>query len=203
MLKLVLAVVCTCGSMMGATLALNATDISDAPAFGSFTTGWMFSSADPITVTALGYYDWGGDGLADTHDVGIFTSGGVLLVSTTVPSGTAGDLVASWRFTDIAPYLLPAGTYVIAGTTVDSSADLITVFGSTTLAIGLTLLDQGLFVVGSDLTFPTEPGNGYYNANFLFDPVDGGAVPEPSTWVMGASALVLLGLRRMRQGRAG
>ncbi|HAX43424.1 MAG TPA: DUF4082 domain-containing protein [Bryobacteraceae bacterium] len=201
MLKLVLAVVCSCGSMMGATLALNATDITEATAFGSYTTGWMFSSSNPLNVTALGYYDSGGDGLADTHDVGIFTSGGVLLVSTTVPSGTAGTLEASWRFADISPFLLPAGTYVIAGTTVDTSADLITTFGNTTLAVGLTLVDNGLFAIGSDLTFPTELGNGYYNANFLFDPVDG-AIPEPSTWVMGASALVLLGLRRVRQGRA-
>jgi hypothetical protein len=189
--------------MMGATLALNATDIAESPAYGSYTTGWMFSSANPLTVTALGYYDSGGDGLADTHDVGIFTSGGVLLVSTTVPSGTAGTLESAWRFVDIAPYLLPAGSYVIAGTTVDTSADPITTFGNITLAVGLTLLDHGLYVSGSDLAFPTEPGNGYYNANFLFDPVGGGAVPEPSTWVMGASALVLLGLRRVRQGRAG
>jgi hypothetical protein len=67
-----------------------------APA-GTF--GWTFTLTGTLTVTDLGWFDFGGNGLAASHDVGIWASDGTLLVSATVPSGTTGGLIGAFRYT--------------------------------------------------------------------------------------------------------
>jgi hypothetical protein len=37
----------------------------------SATVGWQFATSQDIQVVALGYYDLNGDGLVDSHQVGI------------------------------------------------------------------------------------------------------------------------------------
>ncbi len=78
--------------------------------------GWSFSVGNKdVELDALGIYDDGMDGMVDAHAVGIWTNGGTLLAQTTVPSGTAGTLVGSYRYTALpTPITLTAGqTYVI------------------------------------------------------------------------------------------
>ena len=72
-----------------------ALSVSGGGFFGATTGtyGWSFTLSSTITVTDLGYFDFGGNGLNDAHDVGIWTSTGTLMVSATVPAGTAGTLV--------------------------------------------------------------------------------------------------------------
>src|SRR5438477_11587207 len=62
------------------------------------TNGWAFSTASAITVTSLGYWDFGSDGLATSHQVGIWDSAGTLLMSGTVAAGTADSLSNGFRF---------------------------------------------------------------------------------------------------------
>src|SRR5262245_40996677 len=60
----------------------------------NFTLGFRFTTSAPLTVTSLGWFDQGSDGLGFAHPVGIWsTSAQTLMVSGTVPSGTAGTLV--------------------------------------------------------------------------------------------------------------
>jgi hypothetical protein len=70
-----------------------------------------------VTVTALGYFDYQGDGFATQHDVGIYNSSGTLLTHALLSAGTVNQLIGDFRYTDIAPITLAAGTYTLAATT--------------------------------------------------------------------------------------
>jgi PEP-CTERM motif-containing protein len=167
------------------------------------TFGWAFTLSGTITVNDLGYFDFGDNGLAASHDVGIWSSDGTLLVTATVPAGTAGTLIGDFRYTFITPTLLPAGDYVIGGFESGSSGDPVVVAAATiTPAAGITY-GGSRSVAGAALTFPPGNasgfGNSYFGPNFLF------SVPEPaSTGLLlfgSAAASVLTWLRRRRQGR--
>ena len=132
----------------------------------SASVGWSFSvGAQDQVVDALGIYDAGLDGLADAHAVGLWTSSGVLLAQATVPSGTAGTLVGSYRYTAIAPLTLTAGqTYVVGtyfGPVLDqcgsACGDVLLYSGSETYAPGITFVQarQTLSIAGGgSLAFP-------------------------------------------------
>jgi len=80
-----------------------------------FIIGFKFSVSTAITVNGLAYLDTTGAGLSEAHTVGIFdSSSGSLLVSATVPTGSAVPAVNGFR---VAPvnYQLAPGTYVIGG----------------------------------------------------------------------------------------
>lgn len=73
-------------------------------------TGFRFTVATPVTVTALGLWDENGDGLADLHEVGIFRRTDLSTVATAVvPAGTAASLIDGSRFVAISPVTLQAG----------------------------------------------------------------------------------------------
>jgi hypothetical protein len=80
-----------------------------------FTFGWQFTVTSTLNVTDLGYYDAGGDGLAFSHQVGIFNDSTQLeLVSGTVDSGTTDPLIDGYRVIPVSYTLLP-GTYDVLG----------------------------------------------------------------------------------------
>ena len=77
--------------------AITITNVGFSVTNPPFTLGWEFDVLDPISVTALGVFDDSQDGLVDRHPIGIWDSGGTLLASTTVSSGTADPLVDQFR----------------------------------------------------------------------------------------------------------
>ena len=166
--------------------------------FGPFagTYGWSFTLTSTIMVADLGYFDFGDNGLAASHDVGIWTSTGALLVSATVPSGSAGTLINDFRYVLVAPTILTPGNYVIGGFDSGSTGDAITVGASTiTTASGITY-GASRSIGGSSLTFPTGDAFGhpdsYFGPNFIF-------VPEPTTLgLLLFGGLTAFGLRRKR-----
>ena len=163
----------------------------------AFTTGWAFSTAG-LTVTALGYFDDGQDGLLNAHDVGIFASDGALLVSATVPQGVVGTLNADWRFVAITPVALDAGSYVIGG--FSNGYDPIVVAGAAAGSPAIKLGSLSWYTFGGSLSFPNSTGNVYLNPNFEFDRAvtPASATPEPATVALAAAALGLVALRRRR-----
>ncbi len=161
----------------------------------AFTTGWSFSTTG-LTVTALGYFDDGQDGLLDAHDVGIFASDGTLLVSATVPQGVAGTLNADWRFVAITPFTLDAGSYVMGG--FSNGYDPIVVAGAAASAPAVQLGSLSWYTFAGSLSFPNFSGNVYLNPNFEYERAvtPASATPEPATWGLAAVALGLLAFRR-------
>src|SRR5262249_1029459 len=74
--------------------------------------GFVFTTNETITVSALGYYDHEQAGFATTHVVGIFDDTGNLLVSTELATGDEETLDGMFRYREIdATTLLAGRTY--------------------------------------------------------------------------------------------
>lgn len=172
----------------------------------SFTLGWQFSLASPVTITSLGIWDQESDGLGDAHNVSIWSNTGTLLLQSNVPSGTAGTLVSGFRFSSGVTIVsgtatLPAGTYVIGAsylTTNDSFVDSVPAVNATT-ASGVTYLQNR--VATSVDTFPTmnigPSERGYFGANFRFTTAVNG--PEPATFALLALGTLTAGIVAKRR----
>ncbi|HEY6345568.1 MAG TPA: DUF4082 domain-containing protein [Bryobacteraceae bacterium] len=169
------------------------------------TIGYDFTLTSSVTVTELGFFDSNGaSGPVESHPVGIWNSGGTLLASATVPSGTPSLLIDGFDFVSISPVVLGPGSYAIGAygldqTSGDTDQFLFLESGSTTIA-GLTL--GGSVEAGSvsGLTFPTTPtglAQGYFGPDFLV-----ASVPEPSTVMLVAVPfgllVILYSIRRRR-----
>ena len=205
---------------------------ADTPAFasGGFVTnqppsftgtkGWAFSDynvSEYIAITQLGVFDANGDGLANSHAVGIWTADGTLLASTTIPAGTTAALVDGYRYMPITPVLFSTSTltntfnwyYVIAAEySAGDADDLVTPIGGG-YAGGLHpwldygSLSYGYYGLGTGLPFPDRnwPGNmiqqtpfhPFSEVNFQFQ-----VVPEPSASLLLASGLLYLFLRHRK-----
>lgn len=182
------------GQATADTLAISPSNINAVPDARDYTTGWAFSTSGALSVTALGYLDAGRNGLNGPHDVGIFTSGGALLVHAVVPSGNAGTLVGDYRFISIAPFNLAAGSYVIGGHNLGNATDDIAVSTSGfNPAAGITLGSLDLFTFGPTLAFPDQHSTlQYANPNFEFASAST-AVPAPATVMLLSLGLVGIG----------
>jgi len=181
------------------------------------TLGWEFTVSSDITVTAVGVFDAGKDGLAESHSVGLWTSAGApLFVPVDVPGGTLGTLDGYFRYVSVTPTLLLAGeTYVIGAAYTEGDPQLDSVinyppFGSVTaftMASGLTFVRnrQGNNGFSTVALFPTDSASvqpSYFGPNFEFTDVSAGttaaAVPEPATLVLFGSGLAIVVARRRR-----
>ena len=98
--------------------AIDATDSNNLPQLIAVPSdrifGWEFSPQAEIAITQIGWLDVGGDGLVDSHGIGIWTSAGELLHSVVVSS--SDELDGPLRYVSIpALTLTPLESYVIAG----------------------------------------------------------------------------------------
>jgi hypothetical protein len=174
------------------------------PVIPSFSLGYSFNAATAIRVTSLGYFDSGlpprdfgqapttspPDGFAESHQVGIYTSTGTLLVRGTVTAGTAAPLVGQFRYTSdlfladgvtpvSGPLVLSPGLYRIAGVT--GSENYMFLSDPAQLeSEPHVVMGQQYEIESSDLVFPTTDigldRTGYFGPNLLIVPV-----PEPTT----------------------
>ncbi len=154
---------------------------------GQTTFGWAFTITAPISITNLGYFDFQGDGLTDSHPIAIWAgTGGSPLAMATVPAGTSATLLDGVRYVPITPIILPAGTYVIGGFSMNLTDSVAIESAILTTAPGISYAGARS-AQGSSLTFPAGNTQGYSNGDFgpNFQFV---AVPEPSI-----AALVLVG----------
>lgn len=189
------------GSLSASTIALTGwSEGAAARAASDQLYGWYFDSAIDITITSLGVFDQGSDGLLIPHDVGIFrVSDQVLLVSGTVPGGVAGTLTSQFRYTSISPFALSAGSYVIVMTMPGDVNDWQMILASApTTSAPVSYVDSA-FGAGSGLSYPNAPPGlfaaGMFGPNFQFDVAE---IPEPSTVLLVAAGLGLLAARRRR-----
>jgi hypothetical protein len=80
--------------------------------------GWEFTVDTTIEVTELGWFDWQNDGLATSHQIGIWnTAGQTLLGSVTVSAGASATLADGFRYQALGSsiFLVTGQTYRIAG----------------------------------------------------------------------------------------
>jgi hypothetical protein len=92
-----------------------------ASAGNNATYGFDFVVTGTQTITSLGIFDFGSNGLINSHDVGLFDNTGNLLASTTITNGLATPVASTassgqYLARAIGPVTLTAGTYVLAAT---------------------------------------------------------------------------------------
>jgi hypothetical protein len=135
------------------------------------TFGWSFTTTGDLLVMQLGLFDSGSDGLVDEHAIGIWNSGGTLVASGNVGSGSSVTLVDRFRYVDIADILLPTGTYTIGALFLTGNDPLIFRSGATGFASAPFITFAGnRFGFGPGLGLPTlttgtDPS--YFGPNFI------------------------------------
>jgi len=168
------------------------------------TLGWEFTLSGSIQVNDLAFYDDGEDGLAYSHELGLWDSNGTLLASGTVLAGTASPLVNQWREIAVSPAQLGPGDYFIGALFVYYDDPVWSPVAQQTLtgfasAPGVTY-DNATIALGSTLSNPSAyfGASGNFGANFVFSPV-----PEPGSILLliPVVAGVLVAVRRTAPAR--
>lgn len=103
-----------------ASAGISTTNLDTVRGYSFGVTGTGF------TATYLSFYDQGGDGLADAHNIGLWDTTGSLIASAAVSAGTANALDATGKFRQvpITPTFLAAGFgYIVGATSLAGSQD--------------------------------------------------------------------------------
>jgi len=142
--------------------------------------GWQFNVVSPLTVTGLGWFDQGANGLSVSHTVGIWNPSGTLLSSVVVPAGVAAPLDGQYRTSAVAPFTLPVGTgYIVGGQNFSTSTDRLASNVSHTVDSRISYVDATFSNLNSGFVRPTQFSvafTGFYGPSFSVVPV-----PEPSS----------------------
>ncbi len=179
-----------------------------------YTTGFKFEAVTAVTVLQLGAFDDSQDGLAQSHQVGLWDSSGNLMAAATIPAGTGGQLIDQFRYHDIFPVSLVAGQDYVVGEFITSSSPdngvihatgfvtdpRITFIGEAYKATG-NIGEPGSFEFPNQTYFDSSV-KAYFGANLILAPP--APVPEPATWTLllvGVGGVGTLARRRRQQIR--
>ena len=173
--------------------------------------GFEFSPTRNISVTTLGWYDHGGDGLLHSHPVAIYsTSSQTAVVPATVVDSTSTlDAASNFRYASVTPVILNAGTsYTIAGFGNGPTFDpyVANPTGGVTFSSGIDFSRYRHAGGSASLVFPLAVGTDeafnliFFGPNFQYV-----EVPCPSSLTTGLIGIVpglcLVGRRRSARMR--
>ncbi len=163
------------------------------------TVGFTFTATQDVALTALGYHDHQQNGLANPHDIGLFSTSGTLLASATIAAGTGAPLIGEYRYVNLgSAFMLQSGTqYVLAAHT--DGVDGYRYGGALTVSLDPRLTapaSPGRYLYGPNLAYPALSFFDFYaTPNMLL------AVPEPGAWAMMVVGLAVVGgMARRRRG---
>ena len=157
--------------------------------------GWEFTVSVPVSVTALGVWDEGGNGLSKIHQIGVFrVSDSVLIVGASLVDGASSPLIDGTRFVDVLSTPLVPGTHYYILADEFSTDAYVSGNGSIGFASHVNWLAVADTAANSIFGAPTfTPGTvGNLGPNFRF------TVPGPGAPGLLAFGGFLLGARRRR-----
>lgn len=152
-----------------------------------------------IRITRLGLFDFGDDGLLESHPIGLWDSAGVLQAFTTVEAGASAPWLSGYRYADLPGGLLlvSGGTYILAAAFSLASGDTqITGSPFTFDAASAITLGQGRALVSASLDYPTEIATYSGSTSFVGVNAEFVVVPEPASLLLTALSLHLMWPRR-------
>ena len=160
--------------------------------------GWQFNVLNPITITGLGWFDEGANGLGHSHTVGIWNPAGTLLDSVLIPAGLGTPLDGQFRTIAITPIVLaPGAGYIVGGENFGSSGDRLASDVTQAIDPRIGYIDATFSTLNSGFVRPTffsVATTGFYGPSF--------SIPEPSGIALGAMALGgLVGFVRLLRRR--
>ncbi|MCP4803785.1 MAG: sialate O-acetylesterase [Proteobacteria bacterium] len=145
--------------------------------YGDYTVGWRFTNDQPLTVTDLGLFDLGWDGLNHASEVVLWsTADASRTMSATVPATSAAPtvIIGGFRYAAIEPTVLPAGDWIITAQSFAATPDIY-IYGAETAANGVEWV-EGRHGSGSAQLYPTAvvastpDAAQWFGANFLYEP---------------------------------
>lgn len=138
----------------------------------SLTYGYRFRATEDLTISSLGVYDIGGDGLnATTVDVGLWDDSGILLGEVDVLGGTAAPIEDGFRYQPLATSIdLTSGNFYRV------AADMSDILGTDVVANAIATTLNGIDSVqvaggNAGFNFPVTtfgPGTASLGGNILF-----------------------------------
>lgn len=154
--------------------------VGGEPAFRG-TVGYDFQFSESKQVFQLGFWDYLQDGLLSDHRVSLFDGAGSLLTSAVVPAGSGARLQDGFRWIDIPGVVLPAGSYVIAGSMEGNPAlfdevviDALSIATATGVAFGQARLSDPVASgspVGALFPVNQDSGTGYFGPSLAPGPL--------------------------------
>jgi uncharacterized protein DUF4082/PEP-CTERM motif-containing protein len=171
---------------------------------GQYTLGFEFQVASNQTITQLGVYDSGQDGLTTGAQIGLWDTSGTLLRSVTIPTGTGSTLIGDFRYGSITPFLAVTGTdYIVGAFTQDLATSLFTGQGGTgTVDPNIILVEDQYSNFNDAFSFPNttdHTAGAWLGGNFIFGAT---AVPEPLTLsIFGAGFVGAVAMRRRKKAQ--
>jgi hypothetical protein len=169
----------------------------------SGTAGFSFNVTKPTRVSALGFFDVGGDGVTSWRPVSLWTGGGVLLATayidnsaSVVPSTSSAG---NWRAVAITPLILDPGSYVLGTYFLDAYKyydDQAIFYASPSSIPGVSYVSTCVIGDGVRLSFPEcLPPESVASS---FGPMAfTSEVPEASTAALSLLGIVLVIVRRV------
>ncbi len=149
--------------------------------YGDFTLGYRFELRQPITLTDLGLFDLGSDGLVRTAEVALWnTTTGSLLLSEAVPSTGSADssLYGGFRWVGVEPTSLLPGDYIVVCQTFSSNFDYYVHNAQIETPDAVTWI-EGRYGSGTALAIPqnvssgSEDGAHWFGGNLMFQDPEG------------------------------
>lgn len=174
--------------------------------------GYKITTGDNrMSVSALGFFDHNRDGLASSHQVGIWdATGSTMLATVTVAAGTVDPLYEFFRYHDLpTPLTLEANTSYLIAAEVTSGGDIWynnSVSGDFNPSLDPTYAGFSVDAFGqffpSSFAAPTSvtPASQYFLAANVLATI----IPEPlslSMLGMGGAVVIAFALRRRRIGK--
>jgi hypothetical protein len=184
-----------CSDVRAATLIESMAGLTTTPS-ATESLGYRFTANMAQQVVGLGYYDVDGNGLAASHDVGLWNQDGVLLAQATVTPSSPASGGYLYAVLAAPVVLVPGSHYYLAGTTVGDSWVYDVLSFTTNPAFSFV---ESYFAPNSpaNLTFPSQPAGfdsrEYFNVNLRSN-----LIPEPASRLLFGISLAALGFVHRR-----